>query len=219
LTKRVLIISLFLYGLTLIALPPEERGYDETRLEEWNASKDFDYERDIPPPNNLLSRVLRQIGQAIGWIFSHVTGYIILAGLLALLVWVVLKNTSSEAWHLRKKQKSPDGLQVRTREELEQEDFLSLAQEAFAKKQFRLAIRYQFLAALRHLQLQKYIDWHIEKTNYEYLSELPGELHNSYLALLRIYEYVWYGEFQADENLFNRSRTHLQDLEERREPS
>jgi len=197
----------------LMAQDEEPRQYDQEQLARWNTSEDFDYNREIPPPNNYLRDILTNIAQAIYWLFSHAVGYVILIGLIALLVWIIVKNTSSGQWRPKNRQDQDDGLQVHTREDLEQEDFESLINRALQDGNYRLAVRYCFLSTLKVLQLKGLIDWHIEKTNYEYLHELPEQYHIHFLGVLNIYEFVWYGEFEANQKVFDSARQQAGEME------
>lgn len=66
---------------------------------------------------------------------------------------------------------------------------------------FRSAIRYRFLQILKNLSDRKLIDWNIEKTNKDYMKELKTQAQKeSFGELAYIFDYVWYGEFEIDEN-------------------
>jgi uncharacterized membrane protein required for colicin V production len=68
------------------------------------------------------------------------------------------------------------------------------------QKDFRAAIRYQFLFILKKLSDKKLIDWNIEKTNKDYLHEIQDKnLKKKFRELVHIFDYVWYGEFDINE--------------------
>lgn len=68
------------------------------------------------------------------------------------------------------------------------------------KKEFRYAIRYQFLYVLKKLSDKKLIDWNTEKTNHDYQKELKSKNQKELFAeLVYIFEHVWYGEFDINE--------------------
>ena len=69
-----------------------------------------------------------------------------------------------------------------------------------SQQEYRFAIRYQFPMLLKQLPDKKLINWNPEKTNKDYLSELKTkELKMGFKELAYIFDYVWYGEFQVDE--------------------
>ncbi|WHF50384.1 DUF4129 domain-containing protein [Chryseobacterium gotjawalense] len=68
------------------------------------------------------------------------------------------------------------------------------------QKEYRSAIRYQFLLVLKKLADKKLITWNPEKTNKDYLSELKvKDLKAGFKELAYVFEYVWYGEFEVNE--------------------
>lgn len=69
---------------------------------------------------------------------------------------------------------------------------------------YRSAVRYQFLLVLKKLTDKKLINWNPEKTNKDYLSELKTkELKMGFKELAYIFDYVWYGEFEVNEESYN----------------
>ncbi|MDP2454400.1 MULTISPECIES: DUF4129 domain-containing protein [unclassified Kaistella] len=68
------------------------------------------------------------------------------------------------------------------------------------QKDYRSAVRYQFLLVLKKLADKKLINWNPEKTNKDYLSELKTDhLKSNFKELAYIFDYVWYGEFEVNE--------------------
>jgi len=77
--------------------------------------------------------------------------------------------------------------------------------DAIINKDFRLAIRYLYLQTLQMLSGGGLIQFSPDKTNYEYVKELSGKTHqNEFASLTLNYEYVWYGKFNIDQEIFNR---------------
>lgn len=82
-------------------------------------------------------------------------------------------------------------------------DYSKLIAQATAKGNFRLAVRYHYLQTLQKLSSKGVIQFAADKTNYEYVRELSGKSYKSEFATLTLnYEYVWYGEFDVDEEKF-----------------
>ncbi len=78
-----------------------------------------------------------------------------------------------------------------------------LVNEAIQNKNFRLAIRYLYLEALQNLTQAGAIQFSPDKTNYEYVRELLNKSYqNEFASLTLNYEYVWYGRFDINEDLF-----------------
>jgi len=83
-------------------------------------------------------------------------------------------------------------------------DYAKLVDLAVSKGNYRLAVRYHYLQTLQKLALKGLIQFASDKTNYEYVRELSGKsFKNEFASLTLNYEYVWYGEFEVDEIIFN----------------
>jgi hypothetical protein len=68
--------------------------------------------------------------------------------------------------------------------------------EATDAGDYRLALRYMYLKALKKAGDKQLIHFHTDGTNHEYVNQMrnhPGEKDFRYLT--NVYEYVWYGEF------------------------
>lgn len=82
-------------------------------------------------------------------------------------------------------------------------DFEKLIQECLLEDKKRLCIRYYYLWLLKVMAENRYIDWHADKTNSDYLYELKNTAHKEEFTYLSyLYNYIWYGEFDMDEKNF-----------------
>jgi hypothetical protein len=78
-------------------------------------------------------------------------------------------------------------------------------------KDYRSAVRYQFLFLLKKLSDKKLILWNPEKTNKDYVAELKApHLKNEFSNLSYIFDYVWYGEFSIDEQSYAKFKEQYQ---------
>ncbi|CAH0154700.1 DUF4129 domain-containing protein [Chryseobacterium sp. Bi04] len=76
---------------------------------------------------------------------------------------------------------------------------------------YRSAVRYQFLFILKKLSDKKLIDWNPEKTNKDYTMELKAtHLKNEFSSLAYIFDYVWYGEFNIEEQSYRKFKNQYQ---------
>jgi len=73
-----------------------------------------------------------------------------------------------------------------------------LINDAEAKKNYNLATRYLFLQMLKNMADEEIINFSPEKTNLDYLNEIPSKDKRQFSFLIRNYEYVWYGKFSID---------------------
>ncbi len=84
-------------------------------------------------------------------------------------------------------------------------DFDKLIFQSKTNKNYRLAIRYLYLKTLHVLAASNLIAISSEKTNYQYIKEMSTHAgYKKFAALTSNYEYVWYGKFDVDQNLFER---------------
>ena len=85
-------------------------------------------------------------------------------------------------------------------DDIHETDIDGLLQNAIKNKEYRLAIRYQYLSVLKILSNKKLIDYHKDKTNSEYLFEIENsKTRTEFSYLSYVYSYVWYGDFPIDE--------------------
>lgn len=88
-------------------------------------------------------------------------------------------------------------------EDLEDLDLESLLKKALQENNFRLAIRFYYLLILKELTNKQVINYHKDKTNSEYASEIKdSDLQQKFSYLSYIYAYVWYGEFTLSQEDF-----------------
>ena len=84
------------------------------------------------------------------------------------------------------------------------EDFDNLINGALSENNFNLAIRYVYLKSLSSLAKKGMINLKDWKSPYDYERELQGEAALFYKEMARLFEYVWYGDFDAGEEEYNR---------------
>ncbi len=90
-------------------------------------------------------------------------------------------------------------------------DFEKLIKETIKTGDKRLAIRYYYLWLLKKMSEQNIIDWNPEKTNSDYLYEIKSEkLKQDFNHFSYLYNYTWYGEFNIDEETFNKEKILLE---------
>ena len=80
-----------------------------------------------------------------------------------------------------------------------------LIAQAVMNKNYRLAIRYLYLQTLKKLTDGGLLQFSADKTNYQYVKELHGKPYqNDFASITLNYDYVWYGKFDIDENVYAR---------------
>ncbi|WP_353777708.1 DUF4129 domain-containing protein [Winogradskyella sp. 3972H.M.0a.05] len=195
----------------------EQKPISNEDLEPYTSDKDFDYteveedeENFLERFGNWLNNLLRKfwesifgVGTASGFIYFmfRVLPYILLAVLLYLLIRFFLKVNSNA---IIAKQKEAANVILNEEERIiKSEDIPQLINAAIKQKNYRLAIRYYYLMTLKLLTDTDSIDWMPQKTNKDYLNELDKEdIKTGFKNITRIYDYVWYGEFNVSDLKF-----------------
>jgi hypothetical protein len=87
-----------------------------------------------------------------------------------------------------------------------EEDWFLKAQESKKRQDFKMSIRYYFLAYLKQLHIEKHIEFHKDKSNREYRYEIADQnVQGEFELLSRVFDYCWYGDFAVDEPQFSRA--------------
>jgi hypothetical protein len=75
--------------------------------------------------------------------------------------------------------------------------------DAIDQRNYNGAVRYLYLKTLYTLNDKKWIQFHSEATNNEYLDQMSQHKRNKeFRFLTQVYEYVWYGKFEINEQQF-----------------
>lgn len=82
-------------------------------------------------------------------------------------------------------------------------DYTKLITQAAGNKNYSMAIRYHFLQTLQKLVQKDAIQFAPDKTNYQYIHEIEGKTYKKeFVSLSMHYEYIWYGGFNINEDIF-----------------
>lgn len=80
--------------------------------------------------------------------------------------------------------------------------------DAYNADDKRNCIRLSFLYLLQKYRNAKLIEWHPEKTNYQYYLELKdSKTKQKFKALVKIFDAIWYGNYTVSEEMFQRAYT------------
>ena len=177
-----------------------------TNIKEKYAGKDFEYteETKVEPQETSDNKensgatslaILSFLGFFMGKIFPFLLG-----GFVIYVIIKVLLGSDFKLWASSKKAEKLSKKLIFEDKDIHEINVDTLLQQAIANKDFRLAIRYYYLAALKRLSNKQLIDYHKDKTNSEYLFEIENTtIRTDFSYLSYVYSYVWYGEFPVDE--------------------
>ncbi|MCL6217261.1 DUF4129 domain-containing protein [Zunongwangia pacifica] len=128
--------------------------------------------------------------------------YLLLIGLICLIIWLftrmnpgknILQQPQTATVHLDDEE-----------EIIQNADIPALIKTAIENGQYRMAVRYYYLQALKELDIKNFIDFETQKTNNDYISEINNaQLNNLFKKVTRIYNFIWYGDFQVSKEDFS----------------
>ena len=222
--RKLKIIILFILFSTYVYSQQDSLSihYDDSKIElqqitkddlkQYKGDSDFNYVEAIQE-ESFLTRLFRWFNNIIIKIFEFIFGvgtatgvlkfiltvipYLLLATLIFLLLKFFLKVNSR---NIISGQQNTTTFQFTEEEHLiKNEDLNVLIENAIKHQKYRLAIRYYYLLSLKKLNESNLILWQPQKTNEDYISEIKQEhLKSDFSNITRIYDYVWYGEFEID---------------------
>ena len=219
--------SLIFFSLLFLIAPivanqsNEDRSYDKEQMQAYAESGDFDYMNYVVQPPSIWERVSWWFSDLLNRIFanpnsswlSKVLFYTILVVVLAAAVLYILRlkygrPLTSDSRYFRASRISPDS-------ELIDTDYDQMIAEALKADDFKLAIRYSYLKALVFLSGKKLLvlkDW---KSPFDYEKELSKNLIPVYSQLSRLFEYTWYGDFEATKEDFEEGSSIAEELKKK----
>lgn len=136
----------------------------------------------------------------------------VLLGLLLFLLIRFLINANTKNILFSKENKN---MVILSEEErlIKTEDIQALIQDAVKQKDYRLAIRYYYLFLLKLLTEKELIEWQLQKTNDDYISELSeSNIQPLFKKVTVLYDYIWYGEFKIDEERYQHAKSSFDSL-------
>ena len=188
------------------------------------------YSSDPLPPPTWLDRTAARVGRwldrlfhrrapsaepaPINPLFIKALLIALLAGVFAVLVWVLVR------WLRSRGPGSRPLLDNETEEALvearDSDSLYALAEQRAGAGDYRLALRYIYLALLVALDTDGVLRFDRSKTNWEYLRALRAEgrsdVYDAMAPLTREFDRIWYGFARADIHDYTRARDLFQAL-------
>ena len=148
------------------------------------------------------------------------------SGILGLILWtfvicfvgfILYQLFLSDGGFRRRSKKVKDIIAEAAEEIITNEsDFDALIRQALQNANYRQAIRYQYLRTLHLLADKNLVSLAPDKTNFNYVSEISNpDNRQAFAALTLNYEYVWYGEFDIDKNIYEKIETNFRQLNQK----
>ncbi|MGY0392818.1 DUF4129 domain-containing protein [Bizionia sp. KMM 8389] len=196
--------------------------YFKDGIKERYSGRDFNYSVDDTGGINLIQQLLQKF---FGWLESifgikldfidyktleYIVYTILFAAALYLFIKFMMESPISTVF--KTEEKSIDNFSY-VEEDIQRVDFDNLISSALEDENYRLATRYLYLKTLKLLTNKNIIDWHYDKTNSDYLSEITDtDIKQEFERISYIYDYVWYGEFSINRDIFSKNQIHFNSL-------
>ena len=187
------------------------RTLDENLIQKYQG-KEFNYNIKDGDSQNLLARFLNWVMNGLRDVFgidippgiTKLLEYLIYGLMGALAIYLLIKFLTGEnaSAIFRKKEAAIINLNL-AEEHIESLDLDVMITDAVQQKNYRLAIRYQYLKVLKTLSQQQVIEWHYEKTNQDYEKEIEApKIRLLFKDVSYLYDHIWYGEQEIDDQKY-----------------
>lgn len=135
--------------------------------------------------------------------FLKVFQWIFLGIFVAGIIYVIIKSNFSFDFFKKKNENLDEIITEETRidsnEQLERIGFEDQIKNAENQLNYRLATRLYYLWLIFKLTQRKFIKFHVNKTNHDYIRELKNTKYLDEFSLCtRLYNFVWFGEFELE---------------------
>lgn len=198
----ILLTYCLISNSTVYAAPPDSLIPPHSWVKDYQSRKDYQYKTEAHNPTTGFEILLRWISNVLYQLFySHNAlifwKYFLYTGALIIIIGIIWYFNRFGTSALRR-QSSKKMLTGILSEDIHALDFEDLITEAEKNYQYRLAMRWQYLKYLKHLDDSHIIAWQQNKTNSDYkleISDPAGRYKFSRIA--RGFENVWYGEASA----------------------
>ncbi|MCT4216316.1 DUF4129 domain-containing protein [Elizabethkingia anophelis] len=203
-------------------------GTFDAKFKEKYQGSDFDYSVN-KPKESLWQKFKKWLGELLNdWFQSnslrgandlfYVLLRIIAIVLIGFVLYVIIRFVLSRNgnWVFSKKSKKLNPEERTITENIHELDLSSLIKNYEDKKEYRSAVRYQFLYLLKLMTDKNMLEWDPEKTNRDYVRMLSDNaLQSDFQKLSFVFENVWYGERTIGENEYTIFRKQYQQTQQK----
>lgn len=185
------------------------RHFDPERIERFRSDRRYDYSVGEAPSSgwwDWLAEFLRKLfDNGPGRIPSDAWEILLMMVAVVFVMYLAFRIVKADkSWFLRKPGKKlvmPGSYELA--DNISETDFEGLLHEALREGNHRLAVRFLYLRLLQSLDMKGLVKWEKFKTNAEYYLELKDKnLKKDFRDASRWYEYIWYGDFQIDDQAY-----------------
>ncbi|MEM0940681.1 MAG: DUF4129 domain-containing protein [Bacteroidota bacterium] len=194
------------------------RGFDKEVMRAYTEQETFNYMNYTVRPPSIWERISWWVQSLLQEVFLNpntpwvrrIAFYVILFLVVGAAVFYIIKLRYGGGLTTDYRIYQPEISSVL---QTKPDDFEILIQEAIKEQNFKLAIRYLYLKTLSSLSKKGKISLKEWKSPYDYRQELKGDLADSYTEIAQLFEYIWYGDFDAGQEEFQKGKKLSQKLE------
>lgn len=212
-------------GMTVESCSPRDSSYvlrspDADFLEKYRKDENFNYDRSALTAPSLWDWIKHWILERLFRIklsdtSSRVMDFVLYAFVIlfvGMLIFWIIKHRKSLIFR-----KGGDRLfaedMVEYNGEQDGDTFTRMLQKAEQERDYTLAVRISYSGLLQVLDKKQVIRWEASKTNRDYVYEIRNqEWSRAFENLSRIFDYVCYGEFSVDEEVYRNIRQSFDDF-------
>jgi hypothetical protein len=187
----------------------EVRQFDTNSLNNYRNNEAFVYGAIVQTKESLWSKIKRWFWNKIGDLIgpgASLLSKIVFYGLLAFgLIGIFLYFSRVETSKIFRKGDYRQKLNAEILDEnIDADNIVQLIQSSKKRGDFKLAIRYWLIQTLIQLESENVIQLDQNKTIAQYRKNFPiASLKSEFGELTKIFEYVWYGEYQLDSDQYD----------------
>ena len=210
-----------------ISEAPVPLNFNEEKTKRYKEDPAFDYSEAVEGDSwwTKFKRYVRlQWQRFLDWLFGDYSPPLLLAIFLDILPYLLLGMLLTFILYLFSRLNPAAGLlgssekaEIHFDDEekiVKSRNIPELIKKAVAEENYRLAVRYHFLYILQQLSQNGYVNYDSSKTDEDYLAELKNEdLKAHFRKVNRIYDFIWYGNFEITADDYERFRQAFQKME------
>lgn len=204
-----------------------QKKFNTKALEEYKKDSNFNYEEAKKEPTvleKIIDWAYTQLIRLVSWLMGdrYATGivsfifkaipYLALLILLFLITKFFLKLNTKK--HTETTNTNKPYIKLNLEEELlTKANLAQLIAKAIEAKNYRLAIRYQYISLIKKLKEKEIITWEQQKTNEDYSKEIKQlKLKKHFNKLTHLYDFIWYGNFKITESAYQKTTLDFQKI-------
>lgn len=215
--------GLLVYIVLFFFLSFQQKAQNDSALKlnqkQWKElSEGIDYTENFKDPENDKKETNLNPDLGVDLSDFKYLFYIIALGILVFLIVKVFNNFKTNP-DTKEKNISLDSIKE-IEDHIHEVNLEELLRQALLIKNYRIALRLNFLIIIKLLSQKEKISWAKEKTNWEYYSELSDKLlADQFRDVIKSFELFWYGEHALTELKYQEIESSLKALQKRLAPN